>query len=177
MCFTDLERSRIIDNIARITACCNYGFVLGGLIDVVYGFVTDLGWGRVSPMPDLSGHILGRAVHDGRRRTLPLLWALALARPSDTARDQGRDPAARWHGFPGGTGRAQSRASLSRGGRRNEAGCEQAETKRSGTLAGGSLGRLARCLSSPRLNRHPTPAGEHRGELGGITSYCCERRR
>ncbi len=124
-------------------------FVSRGPIDVLCCIVADMGRGRAAPLSDLHRPFLGRAVRDRRGRTMPRLRASAVARPSNASADHPASPAARRRCFPAGPDREESGASHPGGGRRDQAVGEQAETSPTGALHGGSLGRLARHLSTP----------------------------
>ena len=66
--------------------------------------------------------------------------------------------------FSAGTDREENCASPPGGGRRDKAVREQAEVSPTGALAGGSLGRLARHLSTPLFRfhiPHPRRLGTH----------------
>jgi hypothetical protein len=128
-------------------------FVHRGLIDVVCCFFADLGRGRRALLPDLRRTFLGRAVRDRRRRTMPRLRAPIVARPSNASCDHAEIPATRQRGFPAGPDRKASCASHPGGNCRKEAVRAQTKVNLTGALAGGSLGRLARHLITPKTSQ------------------------
>jgi len=144
-------------------------------------FVADMGRGRAAPLSDLRRPFLGRAVRDRRGRTMPRLRASAVACPSDASCDHPGIPAARRRCFPAGTDREENCASHPGGGRRAKAVREQAEVSSTGALDGGSLGRLARHLSTPPFDFTsatlavsdgvPFPGGQPEAGLSPVRSW------
>ena len=89
---------------------------------------------------------------------------MCLAAPIDASCDHPGIRLRTGAGFPAGTDREENCASPPGGGRRDKAVREQAEVSPTGALAGGSLGRLARHLSTPLFRfhiPHPSSFGRH----------------
>lgn len=112
-------------------------------------FVADMGRGRAAPLSDLLCRFLDRAVRDRRRRTMPRLRAPIVAHPSNTSFDHPGIPDARRRCFPAGPDHEECSAAHPGSGHRTKAVPEKAEVSPTGALDGGSLGRLARHLSTP----------------------------